>query len=144
MRRSVLYGELARRTRRRQRSPISPMPSSSLVHRLLFAVLERMGLLGRSGRLIRSMHAANSTLFEVSACAVAEVAVSSVLKGRTVSGSLFAVALDPMIRRFTAQRMLATATIFAHHDELAAILWRLRQQLSVILEIMACWSGVSG
>lgn len=117
----------------------------SLVHGWLFRVLVRMRLPGRLVNLVRAMYGQNSTVFEVSGSPVAEVSVASgIRQGCPLSGSLFALALDPLLRRLMAHHMLASACLFAYADDLAAVLWRIRDELPHLLETLRRWSKVSG
>lgn len=60
--------------------------------------------------MIEGMHGDNATVFEFAGSPVAEVNVKSAMRnGCQMSGYLFALVLDPLIRWLTWQRMLRTA-----------------------------------
>lgn len=69
----------------------------SLSHRWLFLVMERMQLPPEPVRIARSLYLCNTTTFEVAGAPVAVVMLASgIRQGCPLTGSLFALALDPL------------------------------------------------
>lgn len=78
----------------------------------LLRVVEHMKFRARRLALIRAMHRHNSTTFEGSGSPVAEVSVGrSIRQGCPLSASLFALCLYPLLRRFAAHWLLASARL---------------------------------
>lgn len=108
-------------------------------------VLERMEMARKLVPLIREMYASNTTTFEVMGCPVARVSVRrGIRQGCPMSGSLFALSLDPLLRWLMWQRFLATARYFAFADGLAAVLAQMRSSLPRLLEAFEKWRRASG
>ena len=77
-------------------------------------------------------------LFAGAVCTVILVE-SGIKQGCPASGSLFALAADPLIRFMLAESALKWSRILAYADDLALVCWRLDEQLPVVLEILCVW-----
>lgn len=61
-----------------------------------------------------------------------------------MSGSLFTVSLDPLIRRLGWQRTLASARLLAFADDLASVLHSMRASLPALFATLRRWQAASG
>lgn len=108
-------------------------------------VLRRMGMARRVINLIEAMYEEIDTTFEVSGCPVATVAVrQGIRQDCPMSGSLFALALDPLIRWMMCQALLRSAPYFAFAADFAAVLGRMREAVPFLLRALDRWKRASG
>lgn len=106
-------------------------------HRQMFLLLGRMAIVRRIVNLISAMYKDNGTTFEVSGCPVAIVSVHrGVRQGCPMSGSLFMLALDPLVRWLMWRPVLRSARFFAFADDLAAVLDHTRESRPFLMEAL--------
>lgn len=117
----------------------------SLGHGWSFMLLERMALPPRLRRVIRVMYHDLRTVFVVGGHSCVEVRLrGGVRQACPLSGSLFAIALDPVIRYFLEQATFASCRIFAFADDLAVVLTCFVLQLEALGAMFANWFAASG
>lgn len=117
----------------------------SLAHAYLFRLLRKMRVLERLVCFVEGMYKNMSTTFEVDGVPVATMPIcSGIRQGCPMSGSLFAIALDPLIRWSIANQFLSSARIFAYADDLAAVFRNVFMQIPVFMSALGRWAGVSG
>ena len=112
----------------------------SLAHQWIYLVLERVGAPMKWIKLIKKLYKGCpcNILFAGAVCIVILIE-SGIKQGCPASGSLFALAADPLIRFMLVEGALRGSRILAYADDLALVCWRLDEQLPVVLEILRVW-----
>jgi endonuclease/exonuclease/phosphatase family metal-dependent hydrolase len=116
----------------------------SLAHDWIYLVLDKIGVPARWIALVRKLYdrCLCRILFAGADCASVEVR-SGIKQGCPASGSIFALAADPLIRYMLMEGSLRSARIFAYADDLALVTGNLGVQLPRVLGILARWARAS-
>ena len=111
----------------------------SLAHQWIYLVLERVEVPMKWIKLIKNLYTGClcSILFVGAVCIVILIG-SGIKQGCPASGSLFALAADPLVRFMLVGSVLGWFRILAYAGDLALVCWRLDEQLPVVLEILRC------
>lgn len=115
----------------------------SLKHCWLFAVLRRAGIPEFVINIVKFLYTEQETLFVICGEIVATVSVGrGVEQGCPLSGSIFALAVDPLLRRSAQGPGPLDHRVFAYADDLALVLRLLKEGLARLLPIFRCWASV--
>lgn len=110
----------------------------------MFAVLRRIGVPGPLLRLVKGLYTDLVTAADFGGEAVADLAMTSGIKqGCPLSGALFALALNPIIRRYLASLTLVSSKFCAFADDIGLAIARMALQLGAILELFDQWALAS-
>lgn len=91
------------------------------------------------------LYSEQDTLFVMNGEVVATVCIGrGVKQGCPLSGSLFALAVDPLLRRLAQGPGPLDQGTFAYADDLALVLRLLREGLARLLPIFRRWARISG
>lgn len=117
----------------------------SIGHDWLWAVLERMQLPLPLLCLIKALYHNLVTQLSLDGEIVGTVRIASGIKqGCPLSGTLFALGLDPLIRRYLSSVTFASSRICAFADDLALVLASLRRQLPEVISLFGAWAIATG
>lgn len=110
----------------------------------MFDVFRCMGVPVSLRRLVKALYRDLVTAVDFAGETVAELALSSGIKQVcSLSGTLFALAFDPMIRRYLANITLASSKLCAFADDISLAIARLATQVRAILERFDQWALAS-
>lgn len=94
----------------------------SLSHSWLFAVLATVGLLRRLMNIVKVMYMDICTRLYFAGVPVCRLRMlSGICQGCPLSGTLFAIALDPLIRWYVSRRIFNRTRIFCYADDIASV-----------------------
>lgn len=117
----------------------------SLAHGWLFSVMTAAGLPEAIIRVVIFLYSKQVTYFMVAGELVAEVALErGVKQGCPLSGTLFAMAVDPLLRRLAQGPGPLQQWVFAYADDLAIVFRALCVGLARLLPVFVVWGRISG
>ena len=113
----------------------------SIAHVWIFAVLERLGVPDRVIRFVRALYHDCRALLCFAGAVVGCLQIESGIKqGCPLSGSLFALAIDPLIRAITLRGLVQTSSLTAYADDIGLVLIDMFTQLVLVLSLFADWA----
>lgn len=116
----------------------------SLDREFMVLVLERFGVPITLLRAVRALYHDLVTFVVFAGESVAEMRMDSGIKqGCPLSGTLFALALDPMVRRYLAEVTMASSRLCAFADDVGVAMRDFACQLRELLELFEQWGRAS-
>lgn len=117
----------------------------SLAHAWMWAVISSLGVCDEMQNLPHALYDSLVTTVLYNNTELNEFAIAAGVKqGCPLSGTLFAIAVDPLVRAHIAHITLRSSTISLFVDDVAVVLRCLAQQLGPLLQQMASWRRASG
>lgn len=117
----------------------------SLDHGFMWAVLEAMGLPDEMLQVIKLLyHELYAEILYKGQVVGGFPILSGIKKGCPLSGALFALTLDPLIRRYLSELALRSSCICAFADNIGLALLNVYAQLPPVLRIFALWARATG
>lgn len=117
----------------------------SLSHTWLFAVLEEIGINPYLRNLILALYNNLVTTVYFGGCELDGINITSGIKqGCPLSGSIFAIAADPLIRAYLAATTMQSSRIGVFADDIALALRHLDRHLGIVMHLFRRWRGASG
>jgi hypothetical protein len=116
----------------------------ALAHRWIFLVLDAMLVPLQITDSIRKLYNACSARMMFNGNLVGNIQILSGIKqGCPMSGSIFALAIDPLIRRILAMSVLHSIRITAFADDIAIVIANVFLQLPGIIRVFVLWEGAT-
>ncbi len=116
----------------------------SLAHTWIFLVLHRLGIPQQIIRMVKLLYSnCRSHLLLVGSVVAIMTTTSGIKQGFPLSGSIFALTIDPLLRCFAQIGSLERFHFNAYADDLAAVLWNVFSDLPLILTLFTRWAGAS-
>jgi hypothetical protein len=113
----------------------------SLAHTWIFAVLTRMGIPSYFIHAVRQLYTDCSAMLLFNGAELDSILIESGIKqGCPLSGSLFALAIDPLIRYLLHTSVLGSLCLTAFADDIAIVVANLFTMLPGILESFSKWA----
>lgn len=113
----------------------------SLGRKFMFSVLERLRLPLILLSVVYALYHDLTTAVVFVGETVAEMRMDSGIKqGSPLSGALFALALDTMVRRYLAELTMASSRLCAFADDVGVAMWDMARQLRELMESFAEWA----
>lgn len=117
----------------------------ALCHDWIFAVLVAMGLPSRLIAIIRMLYHDFRTETIYGGAVVTTISLhSGIRQGCRLSGTMFALSLDPFVRWYLSRSIFNGSYIFLYADDLANAFRDVYQQLPLILRALLHWRRASG
>ena len=117
----------------------------SIAHRWLFAVLEAYGVPSEVLNLIKALYSDCEALLCFGGSVVGKIGVRSGIKqGCPLSGSIFALAIDPLLRLIAYRTLIRSSSLNAYADDIGTVLYDLFGELPVVLGVFGRWQHASG
>lgn len=117
----------------------------SLDHDFMWAVLRTMGLRASIVSVVQLLYYQLVTqILYKGRVPVSHPIASGIKQGCPLSGTLFALSLDPLIRYYLMEITLRSSVICAFADDLGLVLLNIFLQLPVVLNIFALWAAAKG
>jgi hypothetical protein len=116
----------------------------ALAHAWIFFVLMTMGVPDGILKTIRKLYSQCLAFLLFGGANVGSLHICSGIKqGCPLSGSIFALAIDPLIRRILAASVLHTIRVTAFADDIAIVVANLFLQLPGIMSIFVLWGAAT-
>ena len=116
----------------------------AIAHAWLFMVLRAIGVPPNVLLLIAALYADCEALIVLNGQVVNMFSVASGIKqGCPLSGTIFALAIDPLIRALTSRIITPPSLLSAYADDLAIVLNDLFRQLPFVIEVLRYWARAS-
>lgn len=117
----------------------------SLDHGFMWRVLEEMNLPSKLIRVVRLLyHRLETHILYKGRIVASHPKASGMKQGCPLSGTLFALALDPLIRHYLMTTTLHSSAICAFADDLGIAMLNMYPQIPVILGIFKEWEAATG
>ena len=116
----------------------------SIAHQWIFCVPERLPVPPQALRLIKLLYSDCRAMLMFNGVPVGFIAILSGIKqGCPLSGSIFTLAVDPLIRCFLVASLVNRFAMTAYADDLAIVLADVFTDLPLLLRIFGRWSCAS-
>lgn len=117
----------------------------SLSRRFMLAVLRTMRLPTALVCLIEELYRGLDTSIVLGGTEICRIRLDSGIKqGCPLSGSLFALCLDPLVRCYMANIAFRSSRLCAFADDLGIAVMRCRSHLLAMLQVLRRWGAASG
>jgi hypothetical protein len=116
----------------------------ALAHSWIFVVLDAMGIPAGVRNAIANLYLRCLAFLVLGGSVVGSLPICSGIKQRCpLSGSIFALAIDPLIRKILAASVLNSIRVTAFADDIAIVVANVFLQLPGIMQIFERWGAIS-
>lgn len=108
-------------------------------------MLEEAGAPYSLRAMVRAMYADQPTDMDFHGRRATSVRIlSGIRQGCPLSGTIFAICLEPFVRWCLARPVFQASRLFAYADDVAIVMRRLAEQLGPLTEALLDWEAVTG